>query len=49
MYILSGSFVTPLSKENKFYPIDVYMGGRIGTIKLYFDTREYQDEWIIEL
>ena len=57
MYIVSGAFVKQLpmlpihTKQmlNKIYPIDIYIGGRVGSIQMYFDTREIQDEWFIEL
>ena len=37
------------NQVNKVYPINIQIGGRLGTIIIYFDTREYQDEWMIEL
>ena len=40
MYIISGAYIKSLPKEeifvkqilNKVYPIDIYLGGRIGSI-----------------
>jgi hypothetical protein len=58
MYIISGSYVQQKNPKEevlvqsvltKIYPIDVHLGGRIGGIKLYFDARDKQEEWITEL
>ena len=60
MYVISGSFIKllpykclnhsqPAQILNKVYSIEIYIGGRIGTITLHFDSREIQDEWFNEL
>jgi hypothetical protein len=57
MYNISGAYVKALSKIeievkqdlNKAYPIEIYLGGKIGIIKLYCYSRVDQDKWIGKL
>ena len=60
MYVISGSYIKILPGKSllneeiaqilsKVYSIEVYVGGRVGSIMLHFDSREIQDEWSNEL
>lgn len=49
LYVISGCFVKILNSKDvtasqtdlrKVYPLEIYLGGRTGSLRLYFDSRE---------
>ena len=57
MYVLSGIFVKEGDRVDvdekqevaRLFPLEMLIGGKLGSVQLYFDTKQAADSWLLEL